>query len=172
MTASPLDPLRPLFGEQLQELAGAVASGEIPVTTSVVNRLIAQKLAAANAPVVSAEIDTTLGTAFTVHLRPKGPLPLLKVDVIIDRQPQLPTDPRLGMRWTVRGVGPLALLAGPFISRFTSLPPGITIDRDYVWVDLHTLLRAQGFGEVVPLLTGVRVLTAERGFVVQFELRR
>ena len=172
MTVSPLDPLRPLFGEQLQELAGAVASGEIPLTSSVVNRLIAQKLAGANAPIVSAEIATTGSGAFIVHLRPKGPIPLLKVDVTIDRQPQLPADPRLGLRWTVRGVGPLALLAGPLISRFTSLPPGITVDRDYVWVDLHAMLRAQGFGEVVPLLTGVRVLTAERGFLVQFEIRR
>jgi hypothetical protein len=172
VTASPLDPLRPLFGEQLQELAGAVASGEVPITASVVNRLIAQKLAAANAPIVAAEIETTPGTAFTVHLRPKAPIPLLRVDVTIDRQPQLPADPRLGMRWRLRGVGPLALLAGPLISRFTSLPPGITIEGDYVWVDVHTLLRAQGFGDVVPLLTGVRVLTAERGFVVQFEIRR
>ena len=172
MTASPLDPLRPLFGDQLQELAGAVASGEVPLTTPVVNRLIARKLASANAPILSAEIATTGGNAFTVHLRPKGPIPLLKIDVIIDRQPHLPADPRLGLRWTLRGAGLLAMLAGPVISYVTALPPGITMDRDYVWVDLHALLRSQGFDEVVPLLTGLRVVTDARGFVVHFEVRR
>jgi hypothetical protein len=110
--------------------------------------------------------------AFAVHLRPKGPIPLLKVDVTVDRQPQLPADPRVGLRWGLRGTGILAVLAGPVISYFAALPAGITMDRDYVWVDLHTLLRSQGFAEVVPLLTGARVTTDDRGFVVHFELRR
>jgi hypothetical protein len=173
MTRVPmLDPLRPLFGDQLQELAGTVVTGELPVTTAVVNRLIAQKLARANAPVTSAQIETRPGDAFTVHLRPRAPIPLLKVEVSIDRQPQLPDDPRLGMRWTLRGLGPLAMLAGPVISYFKRLPAGISIDGDRIWIDLHALLRSQGYGEAVPFLTGVHVATAERRFVIRFELRR
>jgi hypothetical protein len=172
MSPSPLDPLRALFGEQLQELAGGVVSGELPLTTAVVNQLIARKLATAKAPIAGAEIETRPANSFTVHLRPNGPLPLLKVDATIERQPELPAHPVLGIRWTLRGIGPLAMLAGPFISRFKGLPPGITIDRDWIWVDVHPLLRSQGYGEVIPFLTGVRVRTAERGFVVQFELRR
>jgi len=172
VTVSPLDALRGLFGEQLQELAGGVISGELPVTTTVINRLIAQKLATAKAPVVAAEIETRPDETFTVHLRPKGPIPLLKVDVRIDRQPQLPGDARLGMRWTLRGLGPLSMFAGPVIAYFKTLPAGISMDGDRIWVDLHSLLRSQGLGDAVPLLTGVRILTRERRFLVQFELKR
>lgn len=167
-----LDPLRGLFGDQLQELAGSVVSGELPVTTAVVNRLIAQKLAMARAPVISAEIETRPSETFTVHLRPKGPIPLLHVDVSIDRQPQLPDDPRLGLRWTLRGLGPLAMFAGPVIAYFKTLPAGISMDGDRIWVDLHALLRSQGLGEVVPFLRSVRVLTREQRFLVQFDVRR
>ena len=167
-----LDPLRALFGAQLQELAGGVINGELPMTTAVVNGLIARKLATSKAPVVSAEIETRPNDSFTVHLKPKGPIPLLKVDVSIDRQPQLMDDPRLGMRWTLRGLGPLAMFAGPVIAYFKTLPAGISMDGDRIWVDLHAVLRSQGLGEAVPLLTGVRVLTREQRFVVQFELRR
>jgi hypothetical protein len=167
-----LDSLRALFGDRLQELAGSVVHGELPVTTAVVNRLIAQKLATAKAPVVSAEIETRPGETFTVHLRPRGPIPLLKVDVSIEHQPQLPDDPRLGLRWTLRGLGPLAMFAGPVIAYFKTLPVGISMDGDRIWVDLHALLRSQGLSDAAPLLTGVRVLTHEQRFVIQFELRR
>ena len=172
MTASPLDPLRALFGNELNELAGAVVSGELPVTTAVLNRLIAHKLATAAAPIASAEIETRPGEAFTIHLRPKLPIPLLRVDVSIDRQPQLPDDPRLRMRWALRGAGRLALFAGPLFAYFKKLPPGIVLDGDHIWVDLHTLMRSQGYGEMVPWLTGARLVTRERAFVLQFELRR
>jgi hypothetical protein len=172
VTASPLDPLRAFFGAQLQELAGTVITGELPLTTAVVNRLIAQKLAGSNAPIVSAEIETRPGDAFTVHLQTKLPIPVLKVDVTIDRQPQLPGDPRLGMRWALRGAGFLSMFAGPVASLFKSLPPGVSMDGDRIWVDLQTILRSQGFAEAMPLVSGVRVLTAERRFVIQFEVRR
>jgi hypothetical protein len=167
-----LHPLHALFGDQLQELAGSVVSGELPVTTHVVNRLIAQKLATAKAPLISAEIETRPNETFTVYLRPRGPIPLLKVDVSIERQPQLPHDPRLAMRWTLRGLGPLAMFAGPVIAYFKTLPVGITMNGDRIWVDLHALLRSQGLDDAVPLLTGIRILTREHWFLVQFELRR
>jgi hypothetical protein len=166
------DRLRALLGDQLQELAGAIVSGEVPITVGVVNTLIAQKLATTRAPIVSAEIETRPNEMFTVHLRPKGPIPLLKVDVSIDRQPQLPDDPRLGLRWTLRGLGPLAMFAAPVIAYFKTLPGGISIDGDRIWIDLYALLRLQGYGEVVPFLTGVRIVTREQRFLLQFELRR
>jgi hypothetical protein len=172
VTASPLDPLRSLFGERLDELAGALISGELPVTTAVVNRLIARKLATVNAPVIGAEVAPAAGDSFTVHVRPKGPLPLLKVDVRIEQQPDLPANPTLGLRWSLRGVGALAMFAAPLLSLFKAPPPGITLDRDRVLIDLHRLLQAQGYGELIPLLTGLRVLTRENGFVVQFQMRR
>ena len=172
MAGSPLDPLRRLFGEQLQELSGGVVSGEVPVTVGVINRLIAQKLATATVPILSAEVETAPDERFTVRLRPKGPIPQLTVDVTIDQQPEFPGKPYLGMHWSLRGVGPLAMLATPVIQHFKALPPGIAIDRDRIWVDLPALLRSQGAGELVPFVTGVRVRTQPARFVIQFELRR
>jgi len=172
MNESPLDRLRAVFGEQLQELAGTVVTGEVPLTTPVVNGLIAQKLATTSAPIAAARIETHPREAFTVHLRPKGPWPLLRVEAAIDQQPDMPANPVLGIRWSLRGLGALAALAAPFLAQFRTLPPGITLDRDHIYVNLQALLRAQGYAELLPLVTGIRVLTREGGFVVQFEVRR
>jgi len=172
VSASPLDSLRTLFGERLDGLAGGVISGEIPITADVVNRLIAAKLATMDVPVTSAEVVVLEHDAFTVHVRPRAPIPGLRVDVQIDQQPVLPGQPLLGMRWALRGLGPLAAFAAPFLTQFKKLPPGVRLDGDRIWVNLEELLRQRGLGEIVPMLTGVRVTTKERRFVVAFELRR
>jgi hypothetical protein len=170
---SPLDAARDLFGTHLEGLAGGVVSGEIPLTVEVINRMIARKLAASpSSPVTTAEVEAHETETFTVHLRVRAPLPAFKIDVRIDHQPQLPRDSTMGLRWSVRGLGPLGMFAAPIASYFKGLPDGLRLEGDRVWVDLHTLLRAQGLGELVPLLSGVRVITRERRFVIQFELRR
>jgi hypothetical protein len=169
---SPLDPLRSLFGERLDALAGGLVSGEVPITAEVANRLMARKLAASTGPVTSAEIEVLERNAFTVHIRTRAPIPVLRVDVHIDQQPVLPEQPRLGLRWTLRGLGPLAALATPFISSFKKLPPGIRLDGDRVWADIEDLLQQRGLADLLPLLTSLRVTTKENRFVVAFELRR
>lgn len=172
MSPSPLDPLRKIFGDRLEALAGGVLAGEVPVTTELLNRLIASRLAAAGAPVTSAEVVVLENNSFTVHVRPAAPLPMLRVDVVIDRQPELPAQPLLGMRWTVRGLGPLALLAAPVIAYLKKLPAGVRMEGDRLSVNVEEILRQRGLGDLVPLLTGIRVTTRERRFVVAFELRR
>ena len=172
MNPSPLDPLRRIFGERLEALAGAVVAAEVPLTTELVNRLIADKLAASGAPITSAEVVVLENDSFTVHVRPRAPLPMLRVDVVIDRQPDWPAQPMLGMRWTLRGLGPLALLAAPVMAYLKKLPAGVRMDGDRLWVNVEEILRQRGLGEIVPLLTGIRVTTRERRFVVAFELRR
>ena len=172
VTASPLEPLRRVFGDRLDELTGSVVSGEIPLTADVVNRFIASKLTRPDVPIVSAEVVIHDHDVFTVHVRPRVPIPALRVDVQIDQQPELPGRPVLGMRWALRGLGPLGLLAGPVMGYFKALPPGIRIEGDRAFVNVEELLRHRGLGEIVPLLTRVRVTTRERGFVVAFEFRR
>ena len=76
------------------------------------------------------------------------------------------------MRWTLRGLGPLALLAAPVMAYLKKLPAGVRMDGDRLWVNVEEILRQRGLGEIVPLLTGIRVTTRERRFVVAFELRR
>jgi len=172
VTASPLDPLRTLFGERLEALAGGVVSGEIPITADVINRAIASRLTRPDLPIASAEVVIMEHDSFTVHLRPRAPIPLLRVDVRIDQQPALPGQPLIGMRWALRGLGPLGLLAGPVVGYLKGLPPGIRLEGDRAWVNIEEILRQRGLEEVVPLLTGVRVTTREKRFVIAFELRR
>lgn len=172
MSPSPLASLRKIFGDRLEALAGSVVAGEVPVTSELVNRLIADKLATSGAPVTSAEVVVLENDAFTVHVRPRAPLPMLRLDMVIDRQPELPAQPMLGLRWTVRGLGPLALLAAPVMAYLKKLPAGVRMDGDRVWVDVEEIFRQRGLGDVVPLLTGIRVTTRERRFVIAFELRR
>lgn len=172
MTASPLDPLRPVFGDTLEQLAGTVIAGRLPLTADVVNRLIAQKLAAGSVPVSAADVTVHEGQAFSVRVRPKAPLPQVTVDFQIEHQPDFPERPTLALRWTLRGLGPLGLFAGVVLGYLRALPPAMQVDRDRVQVDLPTLMRDQGFAELVPLLTAVRVLTGEGRFVVEFEMRR
>jgi len=169
---APLDPLRRLFGERLDALAGGVIAAEIPLTAEVVNRLIASRLIRPDFPIASAEVVILEHDSFTVHLRPRAPIPLLRVDVQIDRQPDLPAHPVLSLRWALRGLGPLALLAGPVLGFLKALPPGIRVEGDRLWVNVEEILRARGLGEIAGLLTRVRVTTNERRFVIAFELRR
>jgi hypothetical protein len=169
---SPLEALRKVFGDRLEGLAGSVIAGEIPVTADIVNRLLATQLASSDTPISSAEVVVLDHDAFTVHLRPRGPLPMLRVDVVIDRQPELPAQPILGMRWTLRGLGPLAMFAAPVISYLRALPAGIRLEGDRVSVNVEEMLRQRGFADLVPLLTGLRVTTRDRRFVLGFELRR
>jgi len=172
VSPSPLDPLRQVFGERLEALAGSVVSGEVPITAEIVNRLIAQKLATLDAPIAGAEVVVLEHDAFTVHVKPRAPLPALRVDVVIDRQPELPEQPMVGMRWALRGLGPLAMLAAPFLASLKRLPAGVRLDGDRVWINVEELLRQRGLGEIVPLLTRARVTTKDRRFVIAFELRR
>jgi hypothetical protein len=172
VTVSPLDPLRTVFGERLDALAGGVVSGEIPITADVVNRVIASRLTRSDLPIVGAEVVVLERDAFTVHLRPRVPIPVLRLDVQIDQQPELPAQPVIGMRWALRGLGPLGLLAGPVMAYLKTMPPGIRLEGDRVWVDVEEILRQRGLGEILPLLTRLRVTTRDRRFVVAFELRR
>ena len=169
---SPLALLRDLFGDRLDGLAGGTVSGSIPLTALIVNRLIARKLATANLPIDRAEVDVHEANTFIVQLRLRAPLPPLRLEARIDEQPQLPGRPELGVHWALRGLGPLALLAGPVASYFKVLPPGIRLDGDRVWIDLFTILRSQGLADLVPFMSGIRVTTEPGRFVVGFELKR
>ena len=172
MSPSPLDPLRQVFGERLEALAGSVVAGEVPITAQIVNRLIASALAKSDAPITGAEVVVLEHDAFTVHVKPRAPLPTVRVDVVIDRQPELPAQPMVGMRWALRGLGPLAMLATPFLSSLKRLPAGVRLDGDRIWVNVEELLRQRGLGDIVPLLTRARVTTSEQRFMIAFELRR
>ena len=171
MPLSLFDRIREATGVGIEELAGGVIEGEIPLTDALVNRQIETQLASMQAPVTRARVETLGGDAFTVHLTMKGPLPSVRIAVTIELQPGLPQSAVLGMRWSMPGLGPLAMLAAPALSFFKALPPGIGVDGDRIAVDIGVLLRSRGLGDLLPLLTRLRVTTRRGAFVVQFAAR-
>lgn len=172
-TSDPLAAVRALFGPELEQLTGAHIAGEVPLTGDVLDALVAQKLGAGKGPVVSARVQPKDAGHFVIDLGLKGPISSVKVAASIDHQPQLPADGRIGVRWSLTGFGAIAMFAAPFITKLVpALPPGVQLDGDRIWLDLPTMARAQGYGELLPLLTGLRVTTRDGQVVVQFELRR
>ena len=169
-----LQRLRQMLGVDLEELAGAAISGEIPLRDDLVNRVIAQRLAASSSAVcavrVEAQEDDHIGVEMTIRAGTMT-LPTVRIAARIDRQPDLPHSPILGLRWSLPGLGPLGLLAAPALTWLRALPPGIHADGDRIDVDAGALLRSQGLGELLPYIAALQVHTRRGAFVVRFELR-
>ena len=167
-----LDRLRNLAGGHLEELAGAVISADFPLTNTLVNRLIAERLSRSAGPLSAVEVDALDDDTFSARICPRATMiPAIGIVARIDEQPELPERPRLGLRWSVPGLGPLGLLAGPALSFLKTLPPGIRAEDDRLLVDVHELLRSQGLRELLPYVSKMRVHTRRGAFVMRFELR-
>lgn len=167
-----LDPLLQRAGITIGELAGASVAGEIPLSNAVVNRFIGTQLARRQLPVSSVQLDAQEGDIFSAYVVPRTKfVPPLRIHFRIERQPDFPGDPVLWLRWSMPGIGRLALLATPALSFFKALPPGIRVDGDRIAVDPRALLAAQGLGEVVGYVRDMRVHTRAGAFVVRVELR-
>ena len=167
------DRLRALAGIDLQEVRGAAFGGEVPITAALVNRLLARKLAHVQGPITGIVLDPHEGQRFTADLALRGQ-PFLKaarVEVQIEKQPELPGHPTFLLRWSMPGLGPLARMAAPLVSQFKKLPPGIQIDSDHVLIDLRLLLEAYGYADLLPHLTGLHVETRQGTFIVRFDVR-
>ena len=160
--------VRDRVGIDLQEIAGARLSGEIPLTEEAVNRLLAERLQH-NPQVQAVRVQAQDGDVVAIQAVPRIRLmPPLRILARIERQPQLPQDPRLILRWWMPAVGPLALFAAPVLSYFKALPAGIDMDGDHVIVDLRTLLRGRGLEETLIYVRDVQLHTRPGGFVVTF----
>jgi hypothetical protein len=166
-----IDRLRRILGERFEELAGGHVSGELPLTDAVVNRVIAERLGSST-HVTAVHVHAREVDALDVHLSLRG-VPLVSsvpVSLRIVRQPVLPASPVLELEWSLAGLGGLARLAGPFITKMATLPPGVRIDHDRIAIDLESALQAQRLGDLLRLLTHVEVHTRDGRIVVSFEV--
>ena len=166
--------LREMVGPDLQELSGTAVSGEILLRNDLVNRLIAKRLAASPGVVAALRVDAQDDDNVGVELSPRAGtmmLPAVRIAARIDRQPDFPQSPILGLRWSLPAMGPLGLFAAPALNWLKALPPGIQADRDRIGVDIAALLRSQGLGELLPLIASLQVHTRRGAFVVRFEIR-
>ena len=163
--------LRSRLGVDVDELAGTQMTGELPVPAAAVDRLIAAKLADGRGPVTALRVEPLDQHTFDLHVTPAARmLPSIRIRARIEQQPSLPSNPRLVCRWTIPAAGVLARLAGPFVSNIKSLPRGVRIEDDLVFVDLEQLLAGQGMGEVIRYVKALRIDTRPGAFIVRFEV--
>jgi hypothetical protein len=163
------DTIRSRFGFDLRELAGAAVSGEIPVPESLVNRMIAERLAS-NAQIASLHVEPQPDDAALIRVVPRTRLvPPLTITARIERQAEFPNDPRLLIRWSLPAAGPLALLAGPVLSYFKRMPRGVRLDGDRAVIDLREVLSSRGLEDLGGLIRALTIHTQPGGFVVRFQ---
>ena len=168
-----LSELATRFGVSLPELNGTAFSAEIPLPAAVINRFLTQKLAATQGPIANALVEPRGDQRIDITLALRGQrlLPTLRIAARIEQQPQFPHPAILGLRWSLPGMGPLGLFAGPALSFFKKLPPGIQVEADRLSVDLGELLRTQGLGELIDYVTALEILTRDGGFILRVAAR-
>jgi hypothetical protein len=166
------DQVRRMVGIELSEISGTLLAGEVPLRNALVNRLIARRLATAQLPIEGVRIEPHEGGRLTIVLSMRGSImPDIKIEAQIEQQPEFPSPAVLGLRWTMPGMGRLSLLAGPALSYFKKLPPGIRMDGDRIEVAIPELLRWRGMGELMDYITRLHITTREGAIIAAFALR-
>jgi hypothetical protein len=164
--------LSALLGFDITEISGATMRADIPVPDALANRLLAERLPAANLPFSDIHLYALDNDALEVKLTIAGAtlMPVVKMAIRIERQPQ-PNDPVLLLRWSIPGAGPLTLLAGPLLSRLRKLPAGIRMEGEHVAVDIRQLAAQQGMSELLDYVTDLQLHTRLGACVLTVALR-
>jgi hypothetical protein len=152
------------------DLAGSDGQGTIRVSQGLLNAIISDQVQRSPA-VREVHVTPRAGNRLGVRLVIAKPsfLPPISLEVSIDKQPSLPDDPVLGL--TLSGMGGLLRFAGPVSAFFNSLPPGVRIVGDRVFVDLRAALAPHGLTPVLDYMKEVRVTSEEGRLVVSFAVR-
>lgn len=163
----PVNPIvRILIRQQaagFDDLRGADVSATVPISEPLLNELI-QEFLPRSIPVRDLHVAPQPGDRFLVRARlgSSSLLPPLKLTVVIDRQPDLPTSPVLGLRLEM---GALMSLAAPALRFLDALPAGVRLDRDRIFVDIATLLERRGFGRYLEYLHALELHTTNGAVV-------
>jgi hypothetical protein len=148
------------------DLAGSDGQLLIKVSEPLLNTIITDLLQKSTA-IRELQVKPRAGNKLGVRLALAKPsfLPPISLDVTIDKQPSLPDDPVLGV--TLSGLGGLAKFAGGFLK---SLPPGVRMDGNQVFIDIRAALAANGLTSILDYLKDVAVGTEEGRLIVVFNV--
>jgi hypothetical protein len=151
-------------------VAGTEVSATIPVSDRLLTRVVQERLPP-SASIGDVDVHAHPGGRLTVRVRLARPafLPAITLPVTIVRQPALPHDPVLVLR--VGSPGGLLRLAGPFVRLIDGLPPGVTLEKDVVSVNLPAVLAASGAAFALDYLDQLEIGTAEGRVVLSFRAR-
>src|SRR5262245_21448392 len=141
------------------DVAGADASLTLPVSERLINRIIAERLPRGG--VVSAvEVEAMPGNQISVRVRlgQSALLPPIRLGLAIERQPDLPSFPVIGLRIVSPAI---AALAAGLVARFVrALPPWVQFDGARLSIDLLAAAASVGGAETFGYLRSLALTTA------------
>lgn len=154
-------------GRGFPDLAGSEGNAVVRVSARLLNSFITEEIrgsASIRELQVTPRANNRLGVRVVVA-KPSF-LPPITLEVLIDKQPSLPGDPVLGM--TLSGLGGLLRFAGPAAGFFKSLPPGVRMDGERVFVDLRAALAPHGLTSALDYVKDIAVGSEDGRVVVAF----
>lgn len=166
-----IDLLHDLRRRGFADLAGSRAAIDLAVPQALINRALADTLAESDGRLHG--LVVTIHPEYRFHLEIKfsrSLMPSIAVEAVLDRQPSLPDAPEFVFRWRTLLPG-LAALAGSAASYFAKLPPGVRMESDRVFVDIRPLLDRAGAGDLLPLVSELRLSTREQVLDVHLAAR-
>ncbi len=159
-----LNLLREQEASGFRDVAGARASVTLPVSDRLVSRLVSHSLPP-SAPIADIALHAQNADRFSARVRLTRPalMPPITVNLAIEQQPSLPSNPVFVLRLLSTG---LLSFAGAAARFFNVLPPGIRMEGDLIYVDIRTLLEQRGLAEHLRYLNQLEVATEEGRFLV------
>jgi hypothetical protein len=162
--------LEALRSSGFRDLNGSHGVTTISVGEPLLNAVLAASVSQ-RGPVREVSVHPQPGDRLAVRAKLARPefLPPINATVAIERQPDLPQNPALGLRIT--GLAGLLALAGPLMSIAPKLPRGLRLDGDRLTVDLRELLADRGYEDLLGLMKRVSIHSEEGRVVIELEAR-
>ena len=145
-------------------MAGARASVTLPLSDRLVSRLVSQSLPP-SAPVGDIDLRAQGGNRFSARVRLTRPalMPPITVNLAIEQQPALPSNPLFAVRLLSTG---FFSFAGAAMRFFNVLPPGLRMDGDLIFIDIRMLLEQRGLAHYLRYLEHLELTTETGRFVL------
>ena len=145
-------------------MAGARASVTLPLSDRLVSRLVSESLPP-SAPVSDIDLHAQGGNRISARVRLTRPalMPPITVNLAIEQQPVLPSNPVFAVRLLSTG---LFSFAGAAMRFLNVLPPGIRMEGDLIYVDLRMLLEQRGLAHYLGYLEHLELTTETGRFVL------
>ena len=152
-------------------ISGSELGGTIRVSDQLLNQFVAASLPP-DGVVRALQLRSRAGNWLNVKLSLAKPafMPPLNFELTIDRQPELPHDPVVVLRFT-GGAGAVLKLASSALERSVALPPGVRLSGDRVHVDIRALLQQRGQAALLDYVQQLCVSTEEAGVAVIIRAR-
>ena len=160
--------LRQQRSDGFPDLSGAHASFTVPISDRLVTRLIAERIPR-SIPIREFELVAYPDDVVSIRVRLTKPaiLPPIRMRLVIERQPDLPSSPILVLAVTPPGVASLAVTG---LDRAGLLPEGMRFDRGRFLVDVAAIFRRVNAADALDFLTDLRITTIAHRVIVQARL--